>query len=117
VENPEDVDVDQPRKTQGVHPDYCYLSNPFGYKGKEEETNLLEEMYAIITGDELNSLEAKSSPDWSEWHVAINEELKLLNEMGTWELVEKPLDAITIPNKWTFVKKPNKANQIIRHKA
>jgi hypothetical protein len=73
---------------------------------------------ALIAGDELNSLnEAKSSQDWPEWRKAIDEELKLLNEMGTWELVEKLLDAITIPNKWTCVKKRNKSNQVVRHKA
>jgi hypothetical protein len=101
VENPEDVDVDQPRKTRGVRPDHRYLDNPFRGEGEEKESYLgLEEIYTIIAGDKLNSLvEAKSSPDWSEWRIAINEELKLLNEMGTWKLVEKPLDAITIPNK------------------
>ena len=118
VEDPEDVDTEQPRRTCGLCPDYRYLSNPFGYKGEEEETNLLEETYTVIAGDELNGLgEAKGSQDWPEWHKAIDEELKLLDEMGTWELVEKPLDAITIPNKWTFVKKRNKANQVIRHRA
>src|SRR6202046_682889 len=118
VENPEDVDIEQPRRTRGIRPDYRYLSNPFGYEGEEEVTNLLEETYAIIAGDELNSLnEAKSSQDWPEWRKAIDEELNLLDEMGTWELVEKPLDAITIPNKWTFVKKRNKVNQVIHHRA
>src|SRR6267154_1123132 len=127
VEDPIDVDIDQPRKTRGLRPDYryCYLNNPFEQED-EEVTNLLEETYAIIAGDELNSLdEAKSSLDWPEWRKARDEELKLLEEMGTWVLVEKPLDAITekpldtiiIPNKWTFVKKRNKANQVIRHRA
>ena len=84
----------------------------------EEETNLLEETYAIIAGDELNSLdEAKSSLDWPEWRKAIDEELKLLEEMGTWTLVVKPEDAIAIPNKWTFVKKRNKINIIVCHRA
>jgi len=44
------------------------------------------------------------------------QELKLLNEMGTWELVEKLLDAIAIPNKWAFVKKRDKGNQVTCHK-
>jgi len=118
VENPEDVDIEQPRRTRGLRPDYRYLSNPFGYEGEEEETNLLEETYAVIAGDELNSLnEAKSSQDWPEWRKAIDEELKLLDEMGTWELVENLLDTITIPNKWTFIKKRNKVNQVVHHKA
>ena len=94
------------------------MNNLFGDEDEEEEMNLIDETYAIIAGDELNSLsEAKGSPDWPEWHKAIDEELKLLDEMGTWELVEKPQDAITIPNKWTFVKKRNKANEVVRHRA
>ena len=120
MENSDGVDIDQPQRTCGLRPDYryCYLNNQFGDEDKEEETNLIEETYAIIAGDELNSLsEAKGSPDWPEWRKAIGEELKLLDEMGTWELVEKPQDAITIPNKWTFVKKRNKANQVICHRA
>jgi len=120
VEIPIDVDINEPRKTRGLRPDYryCYLNNIFGQEDDEEETNLLEETYAIIAGDELNSLEeAKSSLDWPEWRKAIDEELKLLEEMGTWILVEKPEDAIAIPNKWTFVKKRNKINIIVRHRA
>ena len=117
VENSDGVDIEQPRKTRGLHPDYryCYLNNPFGdeEEEEEEETNIIDETYAIIAGDEINSLsEAKDSPDWPEWCKAIDEELKLLDEMGTWELVEKPQDTITIPNKWTFIKKQNKVNQV-----
>ena len=118
VENSDGVDIEQPRKTCGLCPDYhyCYLNNPFG--DEAEETNIIDETYTIIAGDELDSLsEAKGSPDWPEWRKAIDEELKLLDEMGTWELVEKPQDAIIIPNKWTFIKKRNKANQVIRHRA
>ena len=37
--------------------------------------------------------------------------------MGTWKLVEKPPDAVPIANKWTFVRKRNKAGEIIKYKA
>jgi hypothetical protein len=37
--------------------------------------------------------------------------------MGTWELVERPPDAIPIANKWRFVRKRNKAGEIIKYKA
>jgi hypothetical protein len=67
---------------------------------------LINEVYAIIAGHELNSLwEAKKSPDWLTWNKVMVAELKLLEEMGTWELVQKPKDAIVIPNKWTFIEK------------
>jgi hypothetical protein len=61
-------------------------------------------MYAIITGDELTSLhEAKQSPNWSEWQKYIKDELDALKEKGTWELVQKPPNAVPITNKWTFI--------------
>ena len=106
--------MNQLQKTQGVCPDYHYLDNPFPEEDHEKETILgLDEAYAIIAGDELNSLqEAKNSPDWPEWHVSIDEELKLLNKMG-WQLVDKLPEAIAIPNKWTFVKKHNKGGRIV----
>src|SRR5579859_580625 len=47
----------------------------------------------------------------------MEEELKQLTDMGTWELVEKPADAVPIPNKWTFIKKRNKEGVVVRHKA
>lgn len=37
--------------------------------------------------------------------------------MGTWKLVEKPPGAIPIANKWTFIRKRNKAGEITRYKA
>jgi hypothetical protein len=37
--------------------------------------------------------------------------------MGTWRLVTKPPDAVPIANKWTFIKKRNKAGNIIKYKA
>ena len=37
--------------------------------------------------------------------------------MGTWRLVEKSPNAIPIANKWTFLKKRNKASEVIKFKA
>ena len=37
--------------------------------------------------------------------------------MGTWKLVEKPPDAVPIANKWTFIKKRNRAGEIVKYKA
>ena len=52
--------------------------------------------------------DAKNSPNWPEWEIAIQAELNLLKEKGTWELVHKPPDAIPITNKWIFIKKRDK---------
>jgi hypothetical protein len=36
--------------------------------------------------------------------------------MGTWKIVEKPLDVNPIANKWLFVQKTNNLGQIIKYK-
>jgi hypothetical protein len=52
---------------------------------RDDETSLLtEEIYVIITGDELTTLaEAKHYPDWSEWHKSMQEKLEVLSKKGT----------------------------------
>ena len=37
--------------------------------------------------------------------------------MGTWKLVEKPLNAVPIANKWRFVRKQDRAGEIMKFKA
>ena len=112
-----DIDINAPQKTHGIYIDYKTLHDPHP---EENEDNFLtmEEVYAIIAGNELISLkDAKNSPDWPEWEIAIQAELNLLNEKGTWELVEKPPDAIPIANKWVFIKKRDKEGKVIRYRA
>jgi hypothetical protein len=57
----------EPRKTCGIHTDYKRLNNPFLVEEDNNEITFLasNETYAVIAGDELNTLrEAKNSPDW-----------------------------------------------------
>jgi hypothetical protein len=110
------------RKTRAKYVDYRYLSNPFPDEEEGDDSEVAftanEEIYAIIAGDEYTSLkDARNSPDWPEWEKAIHSELAQLNQMGTWRLVDKPANAIPIANKWTFVRKRNKAGEIVRFKA
>ena len=111
----EDIDIDEPQRTHGIHTDYKHLHNPFE---EDDETFSMEEAYTIITGDALTSLkEAKNSPDWPEWEKAMKTELDLLSEKGPWELVQKPPDVVPISNKWVFIKKQNKEGDVIRYRA
>jgi len=112
----------QERKcTRGICVDCWYLQNPF--PDEEDDLNKVtftsnEQIYAIIVRDEFTSLKnTRNSPDWLEWEKAIQSKLNQLHQMGTWWLVEKPLDAIPIANKWMFIKKCNKAGEIIKFKA
>jgi hypothetical protein len=77
-----------------------------------------EEAFTIIPGDDCHSLkEAQVSPEWPEWERAIRTELEQLHHMGTWKLVEKPVSAVPISNKWVFAKKRNKEGILTKYKA
>jgi hypothetical protein len=56
--------------------------------------------------DEPNTLkDVKKSPDWPQWEKAIQSELQMLQEKGTWRLESLPADRQAIGNHWTFKKK------------
>jgi hypothetical protein len=61
--------------------------------------------------------EAKHRPDWAEWERGIHEELKTLEEAGTWRLENPPADANIVGSKWVFRVKKDAAGRIVRHKA
>jgi len=112
----EEIDIDAPWKTCGIRTDYKHLHDPFPEEEEEETFLSIEEAFAIIACDELTSLkEAKNSPEWPKWEWAMQEQLDLLKEMGTWETVQKPLDAVPITNKWVFIKKQNKQGEVVRY--
>ena len=82
-----------------------------------------EDKYAFITetGEaetlEPQSLkEAKSRPDWPRWEKAIEEELKLLREARTWEVVDEPRDVNVVGSKWVCKAKKDASGSIIRYK-
>ena len=92
----------------GRHIDYQNLHNHYPEEENEDNFLTMEEVFAIIAGDELTSMkDAKNSPDWPEWEIAIQAELDLLKK-GTWEFIEKLPDASPIANKWVFIKKHDK---------
>ena len=77
-----------------------------------------EEAFAVIPGDNCHSLkEVCKSPDWPEWECAIQAELEQLQHMGTWVVVQKPVGAVPIANKWVFMKKRNKEGILTKYKA
>ena len=69
------------------------------------------------SGEPESLEEAKRSPEWPEWEKVIKIKLDQLTEMGTWNLVDKPTEAVPISNKWVFLKKFNKNGEIKKYKA
>jgi len=77
-----------------------------------------EQVFTVIPGEDCHSLkEARTFPDWPEWEKAIQIELEQLWWMGTWKLVDKPVGAVPIANKWVFTKKRNKEGILTKYKA
>jgi hypothetical protein len=71
-----------------------------------------------VEGLEPRSLaEAKRGPDWLFWEKAIFEELRTLEEAGTWELVDPPSGANIVGSKWVFRVKKDAAGHVVRFKA
>jgi len=61
--------------------------------------------------------EAKCGLDWLFWEKVIFEELKMLEEAGTWELMDLPAGANLVGSKWVFQVKKDAAGQVIHFKA
>jgi hypothetical protein len=55
--------------------------------------------------------------EWPEWECTIQSELDHLKQKGTWQLVEKQMDAVPISNKWVLTKKQDKKGNVVKYKA
>jgi len=120
------IDLREPQRTRGICKDYRYLHNPFPDKikagilciTKEQAFNMIEEAFNVIPGDDCHSLkEMHKSPDWPEWEKVIQTKLEQLQQMGMWNLVNKPVGMVPIANKWVFTKKRNKEGILTKYKA
>lgn len=81
--------------------------------GQSDESTLL----SILDVSEPQSYKAaKSHPDWPQWKLAINEELKSLEENKVWDIVDKPNRKI-VDCRWVFKVKGNAKGEIERYKA
>ena len=71
----------------------------------EDEYALLAEIGLAEALEPRNLGEAKKRPDWPLWEVAIEEELKTLKEVETWEVVKVPAGVNVVGSKWVFGQK------------
>ena len=90
----------------------------------EEELALLTEELAMAAEmgeaegiDPTSLADAKRRPDRADWEKAIQEELTVLKEAGTWTLVEPPPGANIVGSKWVFRVKKDAVGNIVRKKA
>ena len=81
--------------------------------GCADEYVFVAEIGAAEALEPRNLAEAKSRPDWLLWEKAADEEMKLLRDAGTWEVVEMPKDANVIGSKWVFKAKKDVAGAVV----
>ena len=61
--------------------------------------------------------EAKQGDDWDQWHRAMKDEVKELQDNETWNLVRPPTDRDVIPGKWVYKVKLGPSGQVDKYKA
>ena len=61
--------------------------------------------------------EAKQGDDWDQWHRAMKDEVKALQDNETWNLVRPPTDRDVIPGNWVYKVKLGPSGQVDKYKA
>jgi hypothetical protein len=61
--------------------------------------------------------EAMASPECEKWRAGMMEEVKLLNQMKTWQLVKPPPGRKVLTGVWSFKKKRDDKGNVVRYKA
>ena len=61
--------------------------------------------------------EAKQDDDWDQWHRAMKDEVKALQDNETWSLVRPPTDRDVIPGNWVYKVKLGPSGQVDQYKA
>ena len=61
--------------------------------------------------------EVKQGDDWDQWHRAMKDEVKALQDNETWNLVRPTTDRDVIPGKWVYKVKLGPSGQVDKYKA
>jgi hypothetical protein len=69
------------------------------------------------TADPTTYAAAISSPNAAHWHAAMLDELRSLQEHGTWRLAELPAGRRSIGCKWVYKTKRDESGAVTRYKA
>ena len=81
------------------------------------EYAMVAEMSEVEGLEPCSLAEAKHSLDWLFWEKVIFKELKMLEEAGTWELIDPPAGANIVGSKWVFHVKKDAAGHVVHFKA
>ncbi|KAL9273856.1 Retrovirus-related Pol polyprotein from transposon TNT 1-94-like protein, partial [Drosera capensis] len=75
--------------------------------------------YILLTeeGEPETFQEAQAHTEKAKWQIAMQDEMKSLQENGTYELVELPKGRKALKNKWVFKLKRDGNGEFMKHKA
>ena len=83
-----------------------------------------DDIFVMVAGivevevlDPLTVDEARSRSDWGKWEMVIESELKSLEDVQTWRVVERPSGMNVVRCKWVFKIKRNTVGEIDKYKA
>ena len=88
---------------------------------ENEEEKEEENVALVVDAGDIEPLEPKSlaevkrHPEWPEWEKAIREELKTLEDAGTWELTDPLEGANVVGSKWVFRIKRDASGRVVRY--
>lgn len=83
----------------------------------EDVHALATEMEEVEALEPASLKEARERADWELWKKAMEEELTMLKDTGTWELVDPPQGANIVGSKWVYKAKKDAAGNVVRYKA
>lgn len=83
----------------------------------EEVHALATEMEVVEALEPASYREAMRRVDWELWKKAMDEEITMLKNTGTWELVDPPSGVNIVGSKWVFKAKKDAAGNVVRYKA
>jgi hypothetical protein len=89
------------------------------------KTTIVDIFFASKIADDLaldhepkSMAECMKRSDWSNWKVAIEDELRSLIKRGVFTaVIPTPHNVFPVGAKWAFVRKRNENNEVVRYKA
>ncbi|KAE8216202.1 hypothetical protein CF319_g8949 [Tilletia indica] len=98
----------------------CHVQGANKIFGSALSSVASSEMRTSADGFELEPTfrhEARQRKDWGKWKEAENEQLKALEEMQTWKVIELPKGKSTIGCRWVYKLKLDEEGNASRYKA
>ena len=78
---------------------------------------LISDVKRALKAKHKTVYEAKRVDIWDQWHRAMKDEVKALQDNETWNLVRPPTERDVIPGKWVYKVKLVPSGQVDKYKA